>query len=51
MGAFGITLLVLGIIFLVVLCSSIRIVRQASSVVVERLGKYYKTLNEKQHSF
>ena len=49
MSPFGIIILVLGIIFLILLCSSVRIVRQASAVVVERLGKYYKTLDTGVH--
>ncbi|MGN0961102.1 MAG: SPFH domain-containing protein, partial [Christensenellales bacterium] len=49
MGAFGIVLLVLGILVLIILCSSIRIVRQSTAVVVERLGKYNKTLETGVH--
>lgn len=49
MGAVGIILIVLGVLLLVVLCASIRIVRQATAVVVERLGKYYKTLETGVH--
>ena len=49
MSTFGIIILVLGIIFLILLCASVRIVRQASAVVVERLGKYYKTLDTGVH--
>jgi len=49
MSTFGIILLVLGIIFLVLLCTSVRIVRQANAVVVERLGKYHKTLETGVH--
>ena len=49
MSAIGIVLLVLGILILLVLCSSIRIVRQATAVVVERLGKYHKTLDTGVH--
>ena len=45
MGAFGIILLVVGILVLVLLCTSVRVVRQATAVVVERLGKYNKTLD------
>ena len=49
MGAFGIILLVLAIVIVIVLIASIRIVRQANAVVVERLGKYYKTLDTGVH--
>lgn len=49
MSVVGIVFLVLGILVLVVLCASIRIVRQATAVVVERLGKYHKTLETGVH--
>ena len=49
MSPFFIVLIVLGAIFLVLLCASIRIVRQATAVVVERLGKYHKTLDTGVH--
>ncbi len=49
MSAFAIVLIVLGVVTLLVLCLSIRIVRQATSVVVERLGKYRKTLETGIH--
>ena len=49
MSTVGIVFLVLGILLLVVLCASIRIVRQATAVVVERLGKYHKTLETGVH--
>jgi len=49
MSAFGIILLVLGIIALVLLCVSVKVVRQATAVVVERLGKYNKTLETGVH--
>lgn len=49
MPAWGIVLIVLGVIFLIALCFSIRIVRQATAVVVERLGKYCKTLETGIH--
>ncbi len=45
----GIVLGVLGALILVTLCASIRIVRQATAVVVERLGKYSKTLETGVH--
>jgi len=49
MSPFGTILIVLGVIFLLLLCFSIRIVRQASAIVVERLGKYHKTLETGVH--
>lgn len=45
MSAWGIVLIVLGVLLLICLCISVRIVRQATAVVVERLGKYRKTLD------
>lgn len=44
-----ITVVVLVVVLLVVLCTSIKVVRQATSVVVERLGKYKKTLSTGIH--
>ncbi len=49
MSALAIVLIVLGVVTLLVLCLSIRIVRQATAVVVERLGKYRKTLETGIH--
>lgn len=49
MSTVGIVFLVLGVLVLAILCASIRIVRQATSVVVERLGKYHKTLETGVH--
>ena len=45
----GIVLLILGIVVLLVLCTGIRVVRQATAVTVERLGKYRKTLETGVH--
>ncbi len=45
----GIVLLVIGIILLAVLVTGIRVVRQATAVTVERLGKYRKTLETGVH--
>lgn len=45
----GIILGVLGGLLLIILCTSIRIVRQATAVVVERLGKFHKTLETGVH--
>lgn len=49
MTTLGIVLLVLGVVLLVVLLSSIKIVRQSDAVIVERLGKYHKTLDTGLH--
>ncbi|MGN1213115.1 MAG: SPFH domain-containing protein [Christensenellales bacterium] len=49
MSPVAIVFLVLGILILVILCASIRIVRQSNAVVVERLGKYNKTLETGVH--
>ena len=49
MPVWAIVVLVLGVIALVVLCASVRIVRQATAVVIERLGKYHKTLETGIH--
>lgn len=45
----GIVLGVLGALLLILLCASLRVVRQATAVVVERLGKYHKTLETGVH--
>lgn len=44
-----IVLVVLAVIAFIVLISSVKIVRQSTIVVVERLGKYYKTLETGIH--
>lgn len=49
MSTFGVILLVLGVLALVVVCASLRIVRQSTAVVVERLGKYHRTLDTGVH--
>ena len=49
MNALGIVLVVLGIVVVIALVSSIKIVRQSDAVIVERLGKYYKTLDTGLH--
>ena len=49
MSAWVIVLIVLGVLILISLCFSIRIVRQATAVIVERLGKYRKTLETGIH--
>ena len=49
MSAWAIVLIIVGVLVLIVLCCSVRIVRQATAVVVERLGKYRKTLETGVH--
>lgn len=49
MSAWAIVLIILGALILISLCFSVRIVRQATAVVVERLGKYRKTLETGIH--
>ena len=49
MGVAEIVLIVLGIVILAVLVTGIRVVRQATAVTVERLGKYRKTLETGVH--
>lgn len=49
MSAAGIIFLILGIVVLIILVSSIRIVRQSTALVIERLGKYHKTLETGIH--
>lgn len=49
MSPWAIVLIILGVLILISLCLSIRIVRQATAVVVERLGKYRKTLETGVH--
>ncbi len=49
MRPWAIVLIILGVLLLVTLCLSIRIVRQATAVIVERLGKYRKTLETGVH--
>ena len=49
MPAWAIVIVVLGVLAIVALCFSIRIVRQSTAVVVERLGKYHKTLDTGIH--
>jgi len=49
MSALSIILIVLGLVAIVLLTASVRIVRQSEARVVERLGKYNKTLNTGIH--
>ncbi len=49
MSAIGIIFIVLGVIALAILCASVRVIRQSTAVVVERLGKYHRTLETGVH--
>ena len=49
MSTAGIVFLVLGIVVLFILSLSVKIVKQSTARVVERLGKYYKTLTTGVH--
>ena len=49
MGTAGVVLTILGIIALLILVYSVRIVRQSKACVVERLGKYSRTFYEGVH--
>ena len=49
MSPFGIFLIVVAVIGVILICASVRIVRQSTAVVVERLGKYHKTLDTGIH--
>ncbi len=44
MSPFGIVLIVLGAVILLALITSVKLVRQSTAIVIERLGKYRKTL-------
>lgn len=45
----GIVIGVLALIFIVIMCTGIKLVRQSTTVTVERLGKYIKTLDTGLH--
>ncbi|MBQ8909004.1 MAG: SPFH/Band 7/PHB domain protein [Clostridia bacterium] len=49
MPAWAIVLVVIGALALITLCCSVRIVKQSTAVIVERLGKYHKTLETGIH--
>ena len=49
MSDLGIIILVVGIVALIILGASIRIIKQSTARVVERLGKYNKTLSTGVH--
>jgi len=49
MGAFEVILIILAIVIFAILVSSIRIVRQSTAIVIERLGKYHRTLDTGVH--
>ncbi len=49
MNTFGIVMIVLASIAFVILAASVRIVRQSTAMVIERLGKYHRTLETGVH--
>ena len=49
MSTLGIVLVVLIVVALIVLAGSVRIVRQSTALVIERLGKYNRTLDTGVH--
>ena len=49
MSTFGIILIILASLALLILISSIRIVKQSTALVIERVGKYHKTLETGPH--
>ena len=49
MSTFSIILIILASIALLILIGSIKIVKQANAIVIERLGKYHKTLDTGVH--
>ena len=49
MDTWIIVLIVLAVVFFIELVSSVRVVRQANVVIVERLGKFHKVLNTGMH--
>ncbi|MBQ8749556.1 MAG: SPFH/Band 7/PHB domain protein [Clostridia bacterium] len=49
MTPIGWIVIILGIVFVVILATCIKIVRQSTAVVVERLGKYHRTLETGVH--
>ena len=49
MSIFGWIVLVLGVVFVAILASCVKIVRQSTAIVIERLGKYHRTLDTGVH--
>lgn len=49
MTTFAIIMLVIGLVLAIIIISNIKVVRQASAVTVERLGKYSRTLETGIH--
>ena len=45
MAPWLIAIIVIGVALLIIVAMSIRIVKQGTAVIVERLGKYHKTLD------
>ena len=46
---FGIVIAIVLVVLVIILASCIRVVRQSTAVIVERLGKYHRTLNTGFH--
>ena len=49
MSTFAIILIVLAVVAFLILIASIKIVRQSTAIVIERLGKYHRTLDTGVH--
>jgi len=49
MSTFAIILIVLAVVAFLILIASVKIVRQSTALVIERLGKYHKTLETGVH--
>ena len=49
MSTFTVVLIVLAVVAFLILIASVKIVRQSTALVVERLGKYHKTLDTGVH--
>lgn len=49
MSTFAVVLIVLAVIVFIILVSSIKIVRQSTALIIERLGKFHKQLNTGVH--
>lgn len=49
MSGFAIAAIVIGVVFVLILTTCLKIVRQSTAVVVERLGKFHRTLDTGVH--
>jgi len=49
MSILAIVATVIGVVFIIILATCIKVVRQSTTVIVERLGKYHKTLETGVH--